>query len=257
MNPVLVDTFLAARGAVQVRTASADAAVRVGDRLRSGMQVRTGCTGFALLTVGSVPIRVGPWTTLELTLRGHIKLECGRIYVDSGRPGVPPESLVVDTGLGRLTDLGAQYQVRLDPLALSVSVRDGTVLIDEGLARRQTLTRWGAVDVFSNGAVRRVAAAPYGARWAWTGMLPPELPIHGRPLSAFIAWYIRETGYTLVLRDPVTQADLDRTLLHGNIKGLSPEDAFAAVMHMTQLEFVAGASGELSIERPEMAETGT
>ncbi len=257
MNPVIVDTFIASRGAVHVGRGAALVAARKGDRLRAGTRLRTGSTGFALLVIGSTGVRVGPWTVVELTRAGHVKLERGRLYVDSGALEREAGSLVIDSVHGRVTHGRARYQLRLDPMALSVDVRDGCVWIERGAAPRQSLERGEGVDLFKNGAARRVAVAPCGARWAWTCTLVPELAIHGRPLSAFLDWYSAQTGLSVTLGDQVTRELLDRTLLYGNIKGLAPADALAVVAHMTQLDFTVHRTGELTIERREMAETGT
>ncbi len=257
MNPATVDRLVATRGVVHVGRADALVAARGGDPLRAGTLLRTGSAGFALFSIGSVTMRVGPWTQLELTRPGHLRLERGRVYVDDAMSRRPDESLVIDTPLGRVTDSGARFQMRLDPMALSVGVRDGSVLVGRGTSSRHALARGQGVDVFKNGAVRRVAVAPCGTPWAWTNALMPEAPTHGRPLAAFLEWFTRETGYVIVLLDQVTQDELDRTPLYGNIRGLSPDAALAVVTHLTQFDFATHPSGELKIERRELLETGT
>ncbi len=243
-----VGTFVAARGTVHVAPADGRDLVVAGSRLRAGSSVETGRSGYALLTVASVAARLGPGSLIELERPGHVKLVRGRIYADSGSPSAPPDTLVIDTAFGRVTHLGTQFQVRVDPAAMAVSVRDGRVLVSRGDGPAITIARGQGLRVTRDGEVSRLDVAPYGANWAWVSEFSPTFPIDGRPLSAFLAWYARETGLTLVLRNPVTQTDLDRTILSGSINGLSPAQALAAVMATTQFEYDMTVAGELRIE---------
>ncbi len=247
-NPAAVGTFVAARGAVHFAPILGRGLIVAGNRLNAGTQIETGPTGFALLTVATVALRVGPGSVLTLQRPGHVALERGRIYADSGAPSAPAHSLVVDTAFGRVTHLGTQFQVRVDSAAMSVSVRDGKVLVSEARGQMQTITRGQGVEVFRGGAVTRVAVEPYGSQWNWVSDFAPNFSIDGRPLSAFLVWYARETGITLVLHSPVTQADLDRTTLSGSISGLSPAQSLAAVMATTRFEYDMNVPGELRIE---------
>ncbi len=243
-----VGTFVAARGPVHVAPTDGHEMVVAGSRLNAGSSIETGPAGYALLTVASVAARLGPGSLLKLNRPGHVELVRGRIYADSGSPSAPPDALVIDTAFGQVTHLGTQFQVRVDPEAMSVSVRDGKVLVSQGGGRSITIDRGQGLRVSSDGEVSRLNVAPYGANWAWVSEFSPNFPIDGRPLSAFLSWYARETGLTLVLRRPVTQADLDRPTLSGSITGLSPAQALAAVMATTQFEYDMTVPGELRIE---------
>ncbi len=131
---------------------------------------------------------------------------------------------------------------------MSVAVRDGKVLVSRADGQAITIARGQGLRVSGDGAISRLSVSPYGTDWAWVSVFSPNFPIDGRPLSAFLSWYARETGLTLVLRDPVTQADLDRTILSGSIIGLSPAQALAAVMATTHFEYDMNVPGELRIE---------
>ena len=247
-GPVAVGTFVAARGTVHIAPVADRDLVVAGSRLNAGSSIETGSSGYALLTVASVAMRVGPGSLIDLERTGHVKLVRGRIYADSGSPSAPPEALVVDTAFGRVTHLGTQFQVRVDATAMSVAVRDGKVLVSRAGGQAITIARGQGLRVSNDGEISRVSVAPYGANWAWVSEFSPNFPIDGRPLSAFLSWYSRETGLKLVLRNPVTQADLDRTILSGSIIGLSPAQALAAVMATTHFEYDMNVPGELRIE---------
>ncbi len=245
--PAPVGTLVAARGAVHLTSASDRGPIVAGSRLQAGTSVGTGASGYLLLTVASLDLRVGPGTVLDLDRPGHVQLTHGRIYVDSGPEGDAHEPLVVDTPFGRVSHLGTQFQVVVRSSSMWVGVRSGRVSVRERSGRHETLERGQAAAVERGGAMERMAVAPYGRSWAWVNTLTPDFPIDGRPLSEFLAWYVRETGRKLELQGPATQAAIDQTRLSGSIAGLTPTEALVAVMATTRLQYDMNSPGELRI----------
>lgn len=256
-SPAQVATFVASRGSAHLNPAIDRGLIVAGSHLLAGTRVHTGRSGFVLVTVASVALTIGPDTALRLDRPGHVLLERGRIYADSGVAGAPPRSLVVDTPYGQVTHLGTQFQVFVRPTAMVVSVRSGVVLVKESNGRSQRIERGQGVDVSRGGAVSRIAVSPYGTGWKWVNSLMPDFPIDGRPLSDFLVWYTRETGIKLVLSDPQTAAAIRNTRLSGSISGLTPAQALAAVMATTRFEYDMTIPGELRIGIRIPADRGT
>ena len=249
-QPVAADsdaTLLAARGEVTVRATGDRQLIVAGSRLPVGTTVRTAPSGFVLLTVASVSMRVGPDSAVRIGRAGHVRLREGRIYAETAGTGAGGPPLVVQTPFGRVSHLGTQFQVEVSSSAMDVSVRSGRVRVAESDAREQTLTQGEGVQVLSGGEVRRMRVAPYGASWAWADALVPDFPIDGRPLSEFLAWYARETGLRLVLVGADAASAVEHTILSGTIAGLTPDQALAAVMATTGLDYDTTVSGELRI----------
>lgn len=247
-SPAPVATFIASRGAVRVAATTGSAAVVSGDPLPAGTRIETGPAGSALLAVTAVAIRVGPGTVLDLERPDRVRLDRGRIYVDSGPPGHRGGDLVVVTSLGNVEHLGTQFQVQFDPgQSLSVAVREGRVrLITSG--GTQTLGLAEGATVARSGAITRATIEPYDAMWAWVSEFVPDFPIDGRPLSAFLDWVARETGRTLSFAGPASRADTDHTTLNGSISGLTPMQALDAVLATTRFRYDATVPGQLRIE---------
>jgi ferric-dicitrate binding protein FerR (iron transport regulator) len=242
-----VATFVAARGEVSFGGTRGHGLVVAGSRLPAGTRVRTGASGFVLVTVGSVGVRIGPETTVHLDEPGHLILAGGRLYAETDGPAVPGPSLVAETPFGRVSHLGTQFQIVVDSESMDVSVRSGSVRVTEGKRGAQVLTRGEGVEVLRNGAVHRVSVPTYGPSWAWVDTLEPDFPIDGRSLAEFLAWYTRETGLRLVLMGGVTTAAIGHTTLSGSIAGLTPNQALAAVVATTGFEYDMTVPGELRI----------
>lgn len=252
-----VATFVAARGKVSVAGAAGRELVVAGSHLPAGTTVRTGATGFVLLTVASVGVRLGPHTTLRLDRSARLSLAGGRLYAQTAVPEASGPSLVVVTPFGRVSHLGTQFQLLVASAGMDVSVRSGSVKVTEHNGRVQVLTRGEGVDVTPGGAVHRVAVSPYGASWAWANTLEPDFPIDGRSLADFLAWYTRETGLKLVLLGGMTAAAVAHTTLSGSVVGLTPNQALAAVMATTGLEYDMSVPGELRIRMRGAGARGT
>ncbi len=252
-----VATFVAARGDVSFAGVAGRGLVVAGSRLPAGATVRTGTTGFVLLTVAAVGVRIGPDTTVHLDGAGRLTLGGGRLYAQTSLPQTSGPSLTVDTPFGRVSHLGTQFQLIVGSANMDVSVRSGRVKVTEDDGRAQSLTRGEGIVVLQNGAIQRVAVKPYGAAWAWVDTLEPDFPIDGRSLADFLTWYTRETGLKLVLLGGRTAAAVDRTTLSGSIAGLTPNQALAAVMATTGFQYDMTVAGELRIRMRGAGAQGT
>jgi hypothetical protein len=74
-----------------------------------------------------------------------------------------------------------------------------------------------------------------------------DFSIDGRSLGAFLDWYARAAGLTVVFVAPASRAAVDRTILRGSIAGLTPAQALDAVMATTRFRYDASVPGELRI----------
>ena len=250
-------TLLAARGDVTVTAPRDHNVIVAGSRLRAGTTVHTAASGFVLMTVAAVGVRVGPDSALRIGRGGRLQLEQGRIYAETGGGTESPAPLTVATPFGQVSHLGTQFQVVVKAETMAVSVRSGRVRVRMTGGGVQTLQEGQGVEVVSGGAVREFAVTPYGASWAWADAMVPDFPIDGRSLGEFLAWYTHETGLRLVLAGPGTAAVIRRTKLSGSIAGMTPDQALAAVMATTHLEYDMSVSGELRIRMRGASDRGT
>ena len=243
-------TLLAVRGDVTVQARHEQRLIAAGSRLPAGTTVQSASNGFVLMTVAADSLRLGPNSRLRIGAGGEVRLAAGRMYVETSEParGAPP--LVVKTPFGRVSHLGTQFQVRVRATAMAVSVRSGHVRVKDASGQVQHLAAGQEVQVLAGGQVQRRAVSPYGPQWAWADALVPDLPIDGRPLSAFLDWYAHEMGLHLVLVGQGTAAALRHTRLSGSIAGLTPNQALVAVMATTRFEYDTKVPGELRISMP-------
>ncbi len=244
--PLSVGTIVGTRGPARVISAIGRGLVVAGDVLPAGSRIETGPTGAALLSVGSVGVRVGPATVLAFERPGHIRVVRGQVYVDSGRtPG--SSRLVVSTEFGNLSHFGTQYQVEVQPgRYLFTSVREGRILLTD-YGRSQSVGRGEGLRVVGIDAVTRVVVPTYDARWQWASDFVPEFFIEGQTLSVFLDWIARETGRTLVFVGPTSRVDTDRTTLNGNISGLTPVQALNAVLASTRFQCDLSVPGDIRV----------
>lgn len=244
--PLIVGAIVGTRGEVQVTPNGDRALIVAGDTLAAGSRIETGPGGAALLTVGSVGIRIGPATVLGLERRGHIHLTRGQIYVDSG---VTPHDnvLQVTTEFGSLMHLGTQYQVQVQPgRSMYTSVREGLVRV-EAFGQAQTVAQGEGLRVSEDKTFTRSVVPAYGEQWQWVSDFVPAFSIDGRPLSVFLDWFARETGRTLTFVLPATRGIAEHTLLSGNITGLTPVQAIDAIMATTQFQYDVAIPGQLRV----------
>jgi hypothetical protein len=88
-----------------------------------------------------------------------------------------------------------------------------------------------------SGPVARQAVSTHGRQWSWVEALAPEFEIEDRSLRDFLQWIARETGRELVIADDHARSVIERTQLHGSVRGLTPLEALGRVLRATSLRF--------------------
>jgi len=224
--------------------------VTAGQSLAMGEEVVTGPTGKAALTLRrGVTLRLDTDTRIALAGIDRIRVERGAVYLDAGSKPVPDSSVEIDSPFGNTRHLGTQYEVRVTPDDMQVSVREGLVELATTNAKPTVAKAGEQLLVSPAGAVERIAIDKHGPRWNWISDVTPPFAIEDRRLSEFLAWVCRETGRELDFASPTAQAAAEAIILRGSVAGLSPDDALAAVMATTNLVYTED-NGRLTIGSP-------
>jgi ferric-dicitrate binding protein FerR (iron transport regulator) len=220
-------------GGVERETASGWVALSVNEPLPAGSQVRCGGRGAGFRLEDGRSVRLGAHSRLRWVAFDRLALEAGAVYVDSGRAAAAASSFEVQTSWGAVRETGTQFEVRLEPAALRVRVREGRVAV---LGRGPTLDVASGTELSLTdaGPTRRDLPA-HGPEWSWVMALAPAYEIEGRPLHDLLAWASREAGWELRYADAESRRRAQAAELHGSIRGLSPDQAAIAVIPTTGL----------------------
>jgi ferric-dicitrate binding protein FerR (iron transport regulator) len=212
--------------------------VAAGQSLAAGQEVVTGPTGKAALALPrGVTLRLDTNTRIALAGIDRIHVERGAVYLDAGARPEPASSVQIDSPFGSTRHLGTQYEVRVTPDDMQVSVREGRVELATADTTPTVAQAGEQLLVSPAGAVERIALDKHDPRWNWIGDVTPPFSIEDRRLSEFLAWVCRETGRELEFASPQVQATAEGIILRGSVAGLSPDDALAAVMATTELAY--------------------
>lgn len=231
-------------------------AFRAGDPLSSGDTVQTaGGNGdpagrLALRMAGGQSVRLDEGTRLRLVSRSLLELERGGVYVDSG-PAVPDDaSLEIVTPLGRVREIGTQYEVRLanESGRLRVRVREGSVSVRRD-GETHAAERGEELTLGRDGPVERSTLAPDSAEWMWVLGAAPSLEIEGRSLDSFLTWVSRETGRQVRYADAQLEQSARTIRLHGTIEGLRPDESIGVILEGSGLSHRT-ENGTILVTRP-------
>lgn len=203
--------------------------------LQPGDAVRTGSAGRVALTLANgLDVRLDSATQLALVDAGHVTLERGALYLDSGSAaGSRRGDLEVSTPLGDISHLGTQYEARLDDGVLRVAVREGRVKI--GVNGAAVVANAGEMIRVADTGVSRTAVARNSGEWDWVSTVTPPFPIEGKSLAEFLAWAGRETGRSIEYASPQVAREARGIVLRGSVAGLTPDQAISAVLSTTPL----------------------
>ena len=214
--------------------------LEVGTTLEAGDTVETGGGGLAIRLADGSVLRLDSGTRLQLLAPGRVELLEGGVYVDTHPEGPPPMGTVprsgvvaIETRWGTATDVGTQFEVRIEAERLRIRVREGRV----ELARendRQEISAGRQLDVDPSGAATWSEVASHGEPWAWVVELAPTFLLEGRSVADFLRWVARETGSQVRWHDAELATLAETSTAHGSLDGLDP---------VTALEVVPPASG--------------
>lgn len=228
---------LAPLGELVVR--SGDVAVTGAESLRigTGATIATGHQGRAALELlAGASLRIDVSSVVRFESPTEVALDRGAVYLDVHRASAR-SPIAVETPLGTVRHLGTQFEVRLlggggdqgQPDTLRVRVREGRVAVE----RRGVVTEASAgaeLTLHADGSIARSVTPAEAPVWSWTQQIAPEFRIEGRTLASYLTWVSRETGMMIRYADDELEARASRTVLHGTIAGLTPEESLAVVL---------------------------
>lgn len=187
----------------------------------------------AMRLAGGASVRVDGASRVRLASARSLELERGALYVDTG--AVPGEPVEIVTPLGRVTDLGTQFEVRLSVgdetrlQQLRLRVREGEVRIDTESATHRAAAG-SEIVLDGDGRPRRAVVAADDPGWHWATSVAPELEIEGQTLAGFLDRATRELGLRWRLVEPWPEQAPGEVVLRGSVAGLTPEEAIDVVL---------------------------
>ena len=226
-------------GAVEAGSGSDWQPVTLRQTLTEGQGIVTGPQGRAALRLrDGITLRLDTDTRIALLTPERIVVKRGAVYLDAGQGSAVADPLVIESRFGATRHLGTQYEVRVAPGSMLVSVREGLVEVSgtglptQAKAGEQLLLK-------ANGSMQREYIARTAAYWDWTQEVTPPFAIEQRTLPEFLVWVSRETGRELEFASPQLRSSATGIVLRGSIVGLRPDAALAAVMATTPLGYTA------------------
>jgi len=232
-----VATVLRVEG--EARTA-AGAVLEPGSELAAGTEIETGSGGgrMALRLSGGESVRLDLSTRARLGAGNRIELEAGALYFDSA-DAADHGGIQIATAFGIVRDIGTQFEVRVDEgadLRLRVRVREGTVVLERE-KDSHAAARGEELRLQPDGTVTTAQAAPYGEEWAWVQGVAPTFDIDGQPLSRYLEWVERETGWKVVFAEPDLEASTATVILGGTIEELMADESLSVILPGSGMDY--------------------
>jgi hypothetical protein len=198
-----------------------------------GSFIRTGSGSRAALWLSDQrSLRLDSGTDLQLDSEASLSLNSGAVYIDSRDEA--QAGIEVRTAFGTATDIGTQFEVRLEHDALDVIVREGLVSLTRDDEEFQ-ITQGISFSVDAGGDVSTSSITPYDPAWSWTQEIAPVFEIEGQTVLAFLDWVSSETGLSITFANTEVEQLASTTILHGSIEGLLPSQAPAAILPSARL----------------------
>ncbi len=208
----------------------------VGDTVYTGDRITTGAgQGMSLALDGAASLRIDQLTVLLVEAKDTFRLLQGRVYADTGDVLYRDRKLVIETSMGRVTDVGTQFSVRIADDLIEVAVREGRVDVD-GDTDIYVAVAGERLLVDGQSGVTTEMLAPHDEHWDWAASLSPAFEIENKSLLDFLRWAARETGRELVFESNELRMSAMRTDLHGSVSDFDPLEAVESVLATTKFD---------------------
>jgi hypothetical protein len=198
-----------------------------GGDVVAGADLEVGDGAGVLLRISpDLTVRLAGNTRARFDAPDELALAAGQAFVDA-TPGAHAPLRVI-TPSGEVTHLGTQYQVE-------VAVREGRAQLR--IAGLTTVTEAGHWLLLRDSAAAPLTGDLAGddVRFRWIAALPTGFKLEGSTLSAFLAWFHRETGLTPVYSDGIDAGKFAQVQLKGSIEDLEPLEALSYVLATADL----------------------
>lgn len=208
--------------------------IQTGMALPNGSVIQSSDSGQLLVHLfNHVALRLDKNSKLELKTPTSFVLHQGTVYMDCDRL---KDHVTLLTSRGVVRDNGTQFEVRLQNGFLAIAVREGSITWqDRARTRPVTAGRKLIIDESGNQSYESISA--FSPQWDWLLAVAPPFIMEGKTLNDYLGWLTRETGWTLVVPDPALAARLSRTILHGSIAGLQPQQTPQMVLPICGLAY--------------------
>jgi ferric-dicitrate binding protein FerR (iron transport regulator) len=199
--------------------------------LTAGQTILTGHdSSVGLVWSAGGSLRIDEDTRVEFVAKDAIVLRSGRVYFDS-QPSELSAGITVDsaasfeirTEQGVVSHLGTQFMTSVDASSLSVSVREGRVMI-EGATYSETAEEGERIKFSGRGRPEIFNISRHGGAWGWAEAVAPSVDVDKRSVHEFLTWVSRETGLQLRYEDATAESAAHIITLTGMVR-IPPRDA--------------------------------
>lgn len=208
----------------------------------AGQIIETGDdAGIGLKWGNGGSLRVDESTRIEFKSADTVYLRSGQIYFDSQATSgmvaaITGSGLEIETGHGSVTHLGTQFMTAVDTKNLTVSVREGEVVVD-GTYASKAVAYAGQQLTVSGGAKPSVLDIDgFGESWDWIEATAPNVNMDGRSAYEFLQRIGRETGMQVEFETAAAEAKAHAGTQYGTFD-VSPREELALRMSGEDLSY--------------------
>lgn len=202
--------------------------LRVDSPLMSAQSVETGSSSaVALRWFHGQSIRLDQNTRIRLDSASGIRLQRGRIYVDTATHTAGAEALAIATPAGPVRHVGTRYMAAVSDSGTVVSVREGQVALEQP-GNRLFVAGGEQLTVNANGQSSREPIDPWGEPWSWAERVTPAFDSDGKSIADLVEWVAGETGHTVEYLGDEAENHARGTVLRGRLE-MEPMKALSMI----------------------------
>jgi hypothetical protein len=204
--------------------------------LQAGDSIKTSNHNRLLVELNNGNVfRLDENSRIQLINENEINLQAGQIYIESNE-SIANNQLIIETDFGSIKHIGTQYNVKLSPDNIDVSVRKGKVMMHTNSVDKEILFGHAlSVDKLGKNNVTKITS--FDSTWDWTQKISPIFDIQDKSIKQYLIWVSNETGYPIQWNGSGTENAANKVSLSGSIKGISPLESLDVILPTTNFNY--------------------
>ncbi|NNC77237.1 MAG: FecR domain-containing protein [Woeseiaceae bacterium] len=178
-------------------------------------------------------LRMDAATEVHFAAADRIELRKGRVYFDSMSKNDDSSQLTIATEHGDVRHIGTQFITDTNQSTLTVSVREGKVIVD-GRYREAVVDEGLQVSLVGSRDPQFRNIRRFGQEWEWIEKTAPAPGASGQKLIGLLDWISRETGLGYTFESEELKVLAENLDAQGDIVN-TPREALAHSMLVNNL----------------------
>lgn len=202
-----------------------------GDTIRTGQKLHTTNATMTLKWHDGAILKFDRQTQIHFINKHEVSLLAGAIYFDSN----DSSHIRIHTSRGVVSDIGTQFETRLQPKNLLVRVREGEVKVEKQKGNPLYVTSGKALQLTDEH--NEISDITKDDQWLWVDAMDEDFNFDGRTMAEVLSWIAQRENWTLQFKSEQDKKQAQEDILHGKLNITSSQELLKQLSLISDMQY--------------------